>query len=353
MKHRVLVRWVCVVMLLVGADAAAADRQGDAIAAALDAARPALPMTDARAKALQDLDAWIARPGSEHMQPVVDYYQAAVDRALKTLEQERIASGVRIFQLYSSSVVVQTPETVFAFDLTLGGGRPFGGSASEQQAWVHMNDAQVARLAKLVDYSFHTHEHGDHVNASITEALLKAGKAVIVTKSNKVGWSSQPWGEKLTALNQTVKTPVSVGPLRVDVLWDHQWGSEEHTSGTPCNAYVITTPRGMTVMSKGDINCGLQLYGWLSLLKQRGQRVDVIVGSPIFWRGVDTMAQWNALFSPLWLPGHTWEFGHRRSDQPQGNCMAFVQSWKLVRDATGSEKVQPLSWGEWIDVPEP
>jgi L-ascorbate metabolism protein UlaG (beta-lactamase superfamily) len=308
-------------------------------------------MTAARQQALAGVDAFIARPDSEQLEDLIAYYQAAVDRVLDTLQKERVASGVRIFQLYSSSVIVQTPETVFAFDLDQGPNQHLNQTPAEEGVAFRMNDAQLTRLASLVDYVFVTHEHSDHVDLQLTKALLDAGKTVIVTDSNKAMWKDLPWAEKLTVLEQTVKTPLEVGPLKVDVLRDHQWGKSSHVSGTPCNAFVVTTPGGLTVMTKGDINCGLQLYGWLNLLKQRGQRVDVVVGSLLFWRGVDTLAQWDALFSPLWLPGHAWEFEHRKAGLPQGNCTSFMQAWQATRDVSHSEKVQVLSWGEWIDVP--
>ncbi len=373
-----MVRWwlarvVCVMVVLVGARVASADAEGDAIAAALDKARPVVPMTEARREALRALDAWIARPSSERLEPVIAYYQAAVDRALDTLEKERVKSGLRIFQLYSSSVIVQTPETVFAFDLDQGihtramarasdaaseGEKKVmtaGAAKSERSAGsrpsFYLTEAQVARVAALVDYSFHTHEHDDHIDLELTQALLAKGKTVVVTESNKENWKSFPWAAKLTVLDQTVKEPIQVGPLKVDVLRDFQWNNYMHTSGMPCNAYVVTTPGGLAVMTKGDINCGLQLLGWLSLLKNRGQRIDVVTGSVIFWRGVHVPAEWDALFKPLWLPGHCWEFGHRRKDQRKGNCLSFELSWCWARDVAGPERTQVLSWGEWIDVP--
>jgi L-ascorbate metabolism protein UlaG (beta-lactamase superfamily) len=346
-KHVYLASWLSVVLF---AATTFADDKTDSIAKSLDAAPPAVPMTPEREQALDSLDRWLARPRSERDPAVVAYYRAAVDRALDQLENERVASGARIFQLYSSSVIVQTPETVFAFDLDRGPSRYSRDAGNEKAEAFGPTDAQIARLASLVQVSFHTHEHNDHIDPFLTEALLEAGKTVVTTQSNKTQWSAQSWAEKLTVLDQTLDKPIEIGSLNVDVLWDHQWGDSLHTRGTPCNAFIVTTPEGVSVMTKGDINCGLQLYGWLSLLKQRGRHIDVIVGSPIFWRGVDVSKEWDALFSPLWLPGHAWEFGHRKADQAKGNCAGFVQSWRIVRAATVSEKAQVLSWGEWIDV---
>jgi L-ascorbate metabolism protein UlaG (beta-lactamase superfamily) len=338
------------VLCMVWATAAFAAKEGEAIAAGLDAARPAATMTERRQAAIKALDSWITQPGSDRDPAVIAYYQAVVDRALGMLEREKITSGVRIFQLYSSSVIVQTPETVFAFDLDQGPNVDLTKTPSEEGIAFRLADAQVAKIASLVKYSFHTHAHSDHVDYQLTKALLDARRTVIVTEDNKRTWAMQPWGDRLMVLGQTVDAPAAVGPLKVHVLCDHQWNNAAHTSGMPCNAYVIETPGGVAVMTKGDINCGLQLYGWLSLLKQRGRHVDVVVGSTLFWRGVNTLAEWNRLFSPLWLPGHAWEFEHRKDTEPKGNCAAFFDAWLFTRIASGSEKVQVLSWGEWIDV---
>lgn len=346
---------VWIFVLLVGAGTAWAEPQGDKIAADLAAAPPSIPMTEAREKALAALDAFIGRPKSENDPALIAYYQAAIDRGLDKLENDRVTSGVRIFQLYSSSLIIQTPETIFAFDLDQGPNEVADKTPAQAGVPFHMTNAQVSRIAKLVDYQFITHAHLDHCDYQLTRDLLAAGKTVIVTPETKSDlWKNQPWVDKLKTLDQTVKTPNEVGPLKVDVLWDRQWGkSPRHTSGLQCDCYVITTPGGVTIMNKGDINCGLQLYGWLNLLKERGQKIDVVVGSTLFWRGVDITPEWNALLKPLWLPGHNWEFGHRGDTQPVGNCGTYVGAWRRFKQVAGPDKVQSLSWGEWIDVPAP
>lgn len=347
-------RWVqglAVVLILVAAGPAVAESTGEEVAAALAAAPPSLPMTEARLEALTALDAFIAHPQSQDDPAVIAFYREAVDRGLDKLENERVTSGIRVFQFYSSSVVVQTPETVFAFDLDTGPNDGLDQKSADEGEPFHLTDAQVARLAKLVDYVFLTHLHLDHCDWQITDALMAEGKTVVVNPEHKEMWKDQPWAEKLVLLEQTIDEPNEVGPLKVHVLFDRQWGRDvRHSSGAQCDCYVITTPGGLTVMNKGDINCGLQLFGWLNLLKLNGVEIDVVTGSTIFWRGVDITAEWNALLdNPIWLPGHTWEFGHRRG-QAVGNSIPFVKAFHLVNEPTGSDLVQPLSWGEWIDI---
>lgn len=351
--RQVLLLGIAPAVLAIGngwAATARAEGEGNAVAAALAAAPPTAPITEARQQALRKLDGWIARPSSDQEKALIEYYRAAVDRALDTLAKEKVVSGIRIFQLYSSSVIVQTPETVFAIDLDQGPNKNISQTPAKEGTAFCMTDAQIAKLAANVQYSFHTHEHSDHVDYQITRALLDAGKTVIVTQSNKEMWKKEPWVEKLVVLDQTLDSPTKVGPLKVCVLHDFQWSNSDHTRGTPCNALVVETPGGLNVMTKGDINCGLQLYGWLSLLAKRGVKVDVVVGSTIFWRGVNVLPEWDALLTPLWLPGHLWEFEHRSDDEPKGNCAAYTEGWRFVRNASASANVEVLSWGEWIDI---
>lgn len=340
---------ILLTIALLAAGAARASEPGDTIWQGILANPPTIPHTEARNDALRALDEWLSQPDSERSEEVIAYYQRALDRALDTLETERISKGVRLFQFYSSSVIVQTPETVFAIDLDQGANRGMTRTAADEGVGFTMTREQIARTARLVDFSFHTHEHDDHVDFEMTQALIEAGKTVIVTKSNKQQWADQPWAEKLVVLDQTIAEPHAVGPLKVDVLWDHQWGDEEHTRGTPCNAYLITMPDGTSVFSKGDINCGLRLYGWLKLMVDNGRRVDLAVGSPLYWRGVNLTYEIDALLTPVWAIGHVWEFTHRSPGKAGGATGTYTGNLLMMQGQMRHGTPIVLSWGEYLD----
>lgn len=337
------------ILLLAGLGVAA--ESPDAIWQGLMASPPAVPHTEARHEALKALDEWLMAPNSERSEEVIAYYQRAVDRALDTLENERVSEGIRMFQLYSSSVIVQTPETVFAIDLDQGPRRRMTRNAAEEGGGFRMTPEQIARIVALVEVSFHTHEHSDHIDYELTQALCAADKTVIVTKSNKELWQDEPWAEKLVVLDQTIARPHTVGGLEVDVLWDHQWSDEEHTRGTPCNAYLVTTPGGVAVFTKGDINCGLRLYGWLHVMVAEGRHVDLFVGSPIYWRGVNLAGQIDELLAPIWALGHVWEFGHRSPGTSGGATGTYTGNLMMNRHHFQRGQPVVLSWGEYIDLP--
>lgn len=334
----------CAAAFTVGAE------EGDAIWHALLDTPPSVPQTEARDEALKVLDAWIGQPDSEQSSELVSYYRRAVDRVISTLETSRPKKGVRCFQLYSSSVIVQTPSCVFAIDLDQGPNKDLQKTPEQEGVAFCMTDMEVDRLAQLIDYSFHTHEHSDHIDYELTQAFMEHDKTVIVTASTKRMWSNEPWADRLVVLEQTLTRPVKVGNLEVDVLWDEQWGDDEHTKGTPCNAFIIKTDAGVTVGTKGDINCGLRLYGWLNVLVEAGHTIDIMVGSPIFWHGANLTRQIDALITPLWAPGHNWEFEHRPLGETRGNCSTFTQSYASIKHAAKHGAAVVLSWGEYLDV---
>ena len=339
------------ILVAAGAVNAVAADDGGRIWEALMKAPPSVPQSKAREQALQALDDWIARPDSEKSPELIAYYRNAVDHVLAMLESERPKKGVRYFQLYSSSAILQTSSCVFSFDLDQGPNKGLFDTPEKEGTAFCMTDEQVARLAGLIDYSFHTHEHSDHIDCEMTQALLEQEKTVIVTESNKQVWAGEPWADRLVTLRQTIDSPRRVGDLKVHVLWDHQWNNEEHSSGTPCNAYVVTTPEGVTVAAKGDINCALRLYGWLSVLVERGTTIDLMVGSPIYWRGVNLTRQIDTLLAPIWAPGHNWEFEHRPAGETQGNATPFLYSCSALERTVKHGTTVVLSWGEHLDIP--
>lgn len=316
----------------------------------LQANPPSVPQDVKRLEALKELDVWLSEADSESTEAVVAYYQRAVDRTLDLLETGNITKGVRFFQLYSSSVIIQTPETIFAIDLDQGPNKRLDTTPDIEGVSFRLTSEQIKRLANVVDVSFHTHEHSDHIDFQLTCALLDAGKTVVVTQSNKDMWADQPWVEELTVLEQTLNRPHTLDSLKVDVLEGHQWNNDEHTDGTPCNAFLITTSDGTAVFAKGDINCGLRLYGWLNVMVQSDRHVDLIVGSPIFWRGANLVSEIDALLSPVWAVGHVWEFEHRPRGKKGGATGTYSSNFRAVGHYVRSGTPIVLSWGEHLTL---
>ena len=162
-------------------------------------------------------------------------------------------------------------------------------------------------------------------------------------------WAGQPWADELVVLEQTTGEPHALGSLLVDVLWDHQWMNSDHTANTPCNAWLVTTEDGVSVLAKGDINCGLRLYGWLQLMVQNGRHVDLLVGGPTYWQGVNTAGAIGELLAPAWVPGHCWEFTHRAPGEELG-CWTFHNIYRWAVNQGRTERAVAMTWGEGLDV---
>ncbi len=135
----------------------------------------------------------------------------------------------------------------------------------------------------------------------------------------------------------------------MDVLHDTQWDNEEHTKGTPCNAYLVTTADGAGVLTKGDINSGTELYAWLEAMVARGRRVDLVLGTPLFWRGPDRTREIDALLEPVWCVGHVWEFTHRKRGERGGATGTYGMNLFALRRQVREDAATVLTWGEGFD----
>jgi L-ascorbate metabolism protein UlaG (beta-lactamase superfamily) len=316
---------------------------------------PVTPQNQERRRALLEcLDTFLRRPDSERSEPVVRHYQTMIDHALDEISAERVEAGVTVWKFYSSSLVIKTPKTVFGIDLDErpGGPGPTRGGESSKVAALEnspfrMTAQQRGRLASLVNISFHTHRHHDHIDYTITEELLKVGKTVVVPQDIRTMWTDTPIASKLTVLEGAAGSKRPVGDLKVEVLLSQQWMSADHRSGScPCNAYLITTDNGINVLVKGDINDGNDLMPWLQQIKARREVIDLYVSSHFFWPGQDAQPQIESLFDPFIIPGHEYEFTHRKPGQWGSGTGSYKLLFERCRTAIERGRCVILSWGE-------
>jgi len=87
------------------------------------------------------------------------------------------------------------------------------------------------------------------------------------------------------------------------------------------------------------------------MMVARGRHVDLMVGGPSYWRGVNCAREIDALLSPLWAPGHSWEFTHRKEGEPRGSCQTFTGMYRWVKPKAETGQTVALTWGEYIDLP--
>jgi hypothetical protein len=208
-----------------------------------------------------------------------------------------------------------------------------------------MSPLQRTRLAKLVDVSFHTHAHRDHIEQLLTDELLKAGKMVVVPEDIQKNWGDKDAAVKFTVLAPEAGRKHAVGSLKVEVLSSWQLDSSGKP-WCPCNAYLVTTDSGVNVLFKGDINHGKDLLPWLNQVKSRHERVDLYVSVPFIWMGGGGIPEINTLFNPLIIPGHEFEFGHRPNGRPGPGTQSYTSNINSFGKEIERQRCVILSWGE-------
>jgi L-ascorbate metabolism protein UlaG (beta-lactamase superfamily) len=266
-----------------------------------------------------------------------------IDHALGEVQSEKVEQGVVVWKFYSSSMVIKTPKTVFGVDLIEGPEIRRGDNA---KTILQMTPQQRARLVSLVDISFHTHRHHDHINYLLTEELLGAGKTVVVPQDVRTMWIDKPIASKLTVLDAGQGTKHPVGTLKVEVFASQQWMRADSTNPCPCNAYLVTTDNGINVLFKGDINDGNDLLPWLKEIKARGGAIDLYVSSHFFWPGKDALPQIELMFDPFIIPGHEYEFRHRKRGEWGSGTGSYKLLFERFQTAIERGRCAILSWGE-------
>jgi len=167
------------------------------------------------------------------------FYRARIERAVKDIENTRVASGLRIWKLYNHGFLVRTPSVSVAFDIVPGTREP--GLAVDRQV--------LERLADQADALFVSHLHGDHASPEVVQLFLDRRKPVIAPEGL---WAGQEIASRLTFPKRSVTTvqalPIQNGrqTLKVVAYPGHQGPSVTN------NVHLVTTPEGFTVVQTGD-----------------------------------------------------------------------------------------------------
>jgi hypothetical protein len=99
-----------------------------------------------------------ARAAAFAAHPALRRYDEAFDRVFGEVARTRVVRRPAVWLLYNMGVVVKTPQTVFAIDL------------------VHR---RAARFAPVLDFALVTHNHADHADVPLLDAMDAAGKTVV------------------------------------------------------------------------------------------------------------------------------------------------------------------------------
>ncbi|MDD2710946.1 MAG: MBL fold metallo-hydrolase [Verrucomicrobiae bacterium] len=291
-----------------------------------------------RLEVLKKMDQRLSAPFSEKDPEVAQSYQGKVDAVIEDIGKIKVARGMVVWKLYASSFIVKTPEMVFAVDLCEGPNRNIlGGPVSP----FCFKQQQRRRLARLIDCSFHTHHHFDHVSYQMAEELARNGRKVIVTPQHLEYWKDVPFRKRLTVFDGG-KNSFKVGTLAVRVHRGWQSVSPE----VQCHAYLITVDGKISLLFKGDLFDGDEFSRVLGAWKKNGVRIDLFLSSLWTASGRDIVRETTRLFDPFFIPAHEWEFTHRKEGQAGVATQSYGQLFAKLKNHVRRGKAAVLMWGE-------
>lgn len=120
---------------------------------------------------------------------------------------------LEIFKVYNMGYCLRTNKHTILFDLRWDG-----------------TNQEAAKIAEKADISFLTHDHGDHYSNNMINAMVNAGKYLILPKVDKVpGYTDL---SKKHVLTEDVLTPIDCDGVKIQAFLGDQ-------NGTPCYVFAI------------------------------------------------------------------------------------------------------------------
>jgi len=305
-----------------------------------------------------DLDQWVEAPDTFYWMEdpktsnpeFRDFYLRRINRVLNEVKTTTVTKGAVIWKLYSSGFLIKTPTAVFAIDAVEG---PIKNQCSPRDIsgiTFKWTEPMREEFARLVDVLLITHWHYDHASWALAQKMIEAGKQVVTTEHNKEKWQPAPFAAKLTTLSPGVDH--KVGPLVVRVFDGVQWMGIDPKSGDPLsnasdvpdNVYLIRDAQGATFLHQGD-NRGRDFKDWAQQAVADGWHIDVwlfIMSWPKTL--IKDIEQING--PTLLIPGHEYEFCHKRRDDPRLGMNKLMNFYTTLRERCSQNKALIMSWGE-------
>ncbi len=305
---------------------------------------------------VRSFESFILKEPFDQNPEIVRYFRTMCDHAIDQIAAEKGETpGVKIWKLYASSYVCRAGNTVFAFDLNAGlhsqrwqpTSAPNWSAPPKTDTDFVMTDEQIARLAKLVDVAFYSHQDIDHIDYQFIHEMIKAGKTVVVTPPVLKLDGYKDFANKLTAFTPEEGKVYPFDELKVEALATRQEYAPPRPS-VPDNVYLVTTPTGVVCMHKGDANVGEEAWKYFEAYKKRGGKVDIYMGGYSgFARGKDTFHAEQKIhdaFNDFIIPGHSYEWGHLRLGN--GKVMTYYDILATEAERLKAGRGCVLTWGE-------
>ncbi len=328
---------------------------------AMESYPPSFENGDERLKIMKSLDRLICysvkhvteedRPKLEPwLREMVPFYRRRIDRGLDALESTRVAKGVHLFKLYSSSVILKSAQGTVSLDFCQG---PINNGAEPEESDLYesgfyLTERQRDRLAKLVDVALITHRHHDHADFSLAKRLIAAGKPVIGPAQLTRQWPGLAHGITVPQYDTTQR----FGPCEILTQFGYQYAVSR--DGPDGQRYGMHDPNsierssetvryllrigGITFLQSAESQT--EAYDWLAEAEGRGWRMDVLF-KPGQYQGARSVMRYLKGRDYFQVPIHEYELMHHGG----GNrTVQLLQGGS--RDAFDRKRAMPLLWGE-------
>lgn len=173
--------------------------------------------------------------GQTWRETINSIYQPVCDEMLDEILKTRVASGVRIWKVYNMGFIVKTPNHTWGFDVRSG-----------NTITRKFTPDQLAKLVKILDVLFLSHNHPDHIGTDLVREMVRAGKTVVRPTDDTV--SELNGDPHLRNLYGRFGKTVKVDGLLVRAFPGCQ---EIPNQEVPCCVYAVTAD-GITVAHSGD-----------------------------------------------------------------------------------------------------
>lgn len=274
---------------------------------------------------LEQLDAFFAHAGSEQSPELASFFTARYRRILDELSNPP-TDGISIWKLYSSGILLHLPDgTVIGFDVNDGCGA------------LRMPPEQEEAFAQKIDWMFYTHEHPDHVGASLAKALLRHHKRVVAPRNAIRLWQ--------------LDGADAAEDCDMDAI--HCYASFQRIAGTEdvVNFAYILRAAGVSFLVRGDVYDGSDFTRLLNQIEADGQRVDVAFISPFSLTPPDPVAELHERFHCRFIPLHEWEFSHRPAGKSGAATQSYGELFRLFDQPIRDGKCAVMTWGDRLDLP--
>lgn len=303
-----------------------------------------------RINILEDIDRLIS---GNHLADRVDFiafYQRRIDRGIESIQKEVPDTGkVRITKLYSSGVVIQSPEGNLGIDVVDGPVRndlPPGKLAGTPFSGFTMTERQRQAIAESLDTLFITHFHHDHAGYGLAEAMISAGKKVVLPGQCRKYWleCGATWAEacqveKPDFVHNAESYAYRFWPGTQFMAWHDArkevpyWNHPENAE----NLVFLIKMENLVFLHSGD-NRDMNILPWMERIGSEGWSPNLT-----FSPGLECVgAPLQARLTGFRLPVHDYEFLHPRFNR-------LPSRWKKgVLERMRQGKDMDLFWGESV-----